>query len=63
MPDHTCLGKSALKKQKTLYKVLASSIIYNVHVNFYGLMEEKKDTHDAYMHHWLVKGYSVFNVA
>jgi len=27
IPDHTCLGKSALKKQKILYKVLAPSII------------------------------------
>jgi len=28
--DHTCLGKSALKKQKTLYKVLAPSIITSI---------------------------------
>ena len=30
IPDHTCSGKNALKKQKTLYKVLAPSIITSI---------------------------------
>ncbi len=41
---------NSLKRQKSLYKVLTPSI--NPHINSYGLM----GAHDAYMHHWLVKG-------